>query len=88
MYIMYISCAFVSAFTPSVVCNLRMLIYYVHCTVRYGWKSVKQFLHNKHCICIFVSMGSVVEPRFYRGRGISASDAVFTIIWRGFSASR
>ena len=27
-----------------------------------------------------------VEPTFSRGRGISASDAVFTIIWRRFSA--
>ena len=27
---------------------------------------------------------SVVEPLFYRGRGITASDAVFTIIWRFF----
>ena len=29
---------------------------------------------------------AVLEPLFYRGRGITASDAVFTIIWRGFSA--
>ena len=27
-----------------------------------------------------------LEPLFYRGRGISASDAVFMIIWHGFSA--
>ena len=27
-----------------------------------------------------------LEPLFYRGRGITASDAVFTIIWHGFSA--
>ena len=26
-----------------------------------------------------------VEPLFYPGRGITASDAVFTIIWHGFS---
>ena len=29
-----------------------------------------------------------VEPLFYRGRGITASDAVFTIIWSVFSARK
>ena len=31
---------------------------------------------------------SYLEPLFYRGRGITVSDAVFTIIWRVFSAPK
>ena len=33
----------------------------------------------------FLQAGISLEPLFYRGRGITASDPVFTIIWRGFS---
>ena len=29
-----------------------------------------------------------LEPLFFRGSGISASDADFTIIWRGISAPK
>ena len=34
------------------------------------------------------TMNSSVEPLFYCGRGITASDAVFTIIWHGFSTQK
>ena len=30
----------------------------------------------------------ILEPLFYRGRGFTASDAVFPIIWRGFPQIR
>ena len=32
--------------------------------------------------------GPDLEPLFYRGSGFTASDAVFTIIWRGFSVQK
>ena len=31
---------------------------------------------------------TIVEPLFYRGRGFTAADAVFTIIWHDFSAAK
>ena len=52
MYIMYISCVSVYAFTPSVISQSEDA--YVHCTDCYGWKSVKQFLHILQALYLYI----------------------------------